>query len=101
MKLPSLSDLDLESDLEEYEDENIQKKKVSKVNKSSPKANPTKSAEKAKPIKKAEPAEENERKESGKPKIPKSQYDAHGKPVLAIPDLNDIDLSKEINRFFD
>ena len=103
-RLPSLSDLDLESDLEEYKDESVKKKKVSRVSESSPKVSPTEKAKSAKSVKKTEktkPAQKTEVKESGKPKIPKSQYDAHGKPELAIPDLNDVDLSKEIDRFFD
>lgn len=100
-RLPSLSDLDLESDLEEYKDESVKKKKVSRVSESSPKVSPTEKAKSVKKTEKTKPAQKTEVKESGKPKIPKSQYDAHGKPELAIPDLNDVDLSKEIDRFFD
>lgn len=33
-------------------------------------------------------------------KIPKSQYDQDGNPILTIPDLNDIDLNGEINKYF-
>lgn len=45
---------------------------------------------------------EHSKKESGKRKsiIPKSEYDENGNPILMIPDLNDVDLNKEINRFF-
>lgn len=35
-----------------------------------------------------------------RPKIPKTQYDSDGKPVLMIPDLDDIGLNAEIDRFF-
>lgn len=45
---------------------------------------------------------EHLKKESGKRKliIPKSEYDENGNPILMIPDLNDVDLNKEISRFF-
>lgn len=32
--------------------------------------------------------------------IPKSQYDSEGNPILSIPDLNDVDLNSEIDKFF-
>ena len=35
-----------------------------------------------------------------RPKIPKSQYDDSGKPILLIPDLDDTELNDEIERFF-
>lgn len=35
-----------------------------------------------------------------RPKIPKTQYDADGKPILMVPDLDDIGLNAEIDRFF-
>lgn len=35
-----------------------------------------------------------------RPKIPKSQYDANGNPILLIPDLDDTELNDEIERFF-
>ena len=35
-----------------------------------------------------------------RPKIPKSQYDESGNPILLIPDLDDTELNDEIERFF-
>jgi len=32
--------------------------------------------------------------------IPKSQYDEDGNPILLIPDLNDVDLTDEIEKYF-
>lgn len=46
---------------------------------------------------------ETKKKEKEMPKksiIPKTEYDDTGKPILAIPDLNDVDLSAEIDKFF-
>ena len=34
------------------------------------------------------------------PIIPKTKYDSEGNPVLAIPDLDDVNLNGEIDRFF-
>lgn len=39
-------------------------------------------------------------KKNTRPKVPKSQYDEDGNPILTIPDLNDIDLSDEIDKYF-
>ena len=44
--------------------------------------------------------ETNEEEVNERPKIPKSQYDANGNPVLLIPDLDDTELNDEIERFF-
>ena len=35
-----------------------------------------------------------------RPRIPKSQYEEDGTPVLMIPDLNDIQLTEEIEKYF-
>lgn len=35
-----------------------------------------------------------------RPKIPKSQYDADGNPVLTVPGLNDVKLLDEIDKYF-
>lgn len=35
-----------------------------------------------------------------RPKVPKSEYDADGNPILTIPDLNDIQLTAEIDKYF-
>lgn len=32
--------------------------------------------------------------------IPKTEYDEDGRPKLMIPDLNDIELNKEIDKYF-
>lgn len=42
----------------------------------------------------------NEKIENRRPRIPKSQYDAEGKPLLMIPDINDVALNTEINKYF-
>lgn len=44
----------------------------------------------------------HKKKESNRKKqiIPKTSYDAEGRPILSIPDLNDKDLSAELDRFF-
>lgn len=109
MKLPSLSDLDLDAELSEFENE-IPKKKPARKARPDDSANP--SPTRASPSKPSLPQKrvpteskvdkiKKEKEREGKPKIPKSQYDSDGNPLLSIPDLNDIDLSREIDRFFD
>ena len=44
--------------------------------------------------------ETHEEEVNERPKIPKSQYDANGNPILLIPDLDDTELNDEIERFF-
>ena len=44
--------------------------------------------------------ETHEEEVNERPKIPKSQYDDSGKPILLIPDLDDTELNDEIERFF-
>lgn len=44
--------------------------------------------------------ETNRKEVNERPKIPKSQYDANGNPILLIPDLDDTELNDEIERFF-
>lgn len=44
--------------------------------------------------------ETHEEEVNKRPKIPKSQYDANGNPILLIPDLDDTELNDEIERFF-
>mgnify|MGYP003621574679 FL=1 len=46
------------------------------------------------------PNEGLNKKEKKKLKIPKSQYDVDGIPILTIPDLNDINLNDEIDKYF-
>lgn len=110
MKLPSLPDLDidLDSDLEEFTDEDVEyvkkvrekAKKASTPKKSLPdKKTQSRKAQKDKEIKRVMEEKEVEDKKK-KPRIPKTQYDAEGNPLLAIPDLDDIDLSSELDRFF-
>ena len=36
----------------------------------------------------------------GRPRIPKSEYDANGKPFLAVPNLDDVNLTNEIEKYF-
>ena len=35
-----------------------------------------------------------------RPRIPKTEYDIDGDPILSIPDLNDIELTSEIDKYF-
>lgn len=42
----------------------------------------------------------HEEETNERPKIPKSQYDDSGNPILLIPDLDDTELNDEIERFF-
>lgn len=35
-----------------------------------------------------------------RPRIPKSEYDENGNPVLMVPDIDDIKLTDEINKYF-
>ena len=44
--------------------------------------------------------ETHEEETNERPKIPKSQYDESGNPILLIPDLDDTELNDEIERFF-
>lgn len=89
MKLPSLDDLNLDDDLDEFIEEPNRKKK------------PPKKSKKSKHEKSEKTQDEVPKRESGKPKIPKTEYDAEGNPILSIPDLDDVDLTKELDRFFD
>lgn len=50
--------------------------------------------------KQSSPKKEEKTSTRRKSVIPKTRYDDEGKPVLAIPDLDDIDLNSEIDRFF-
>lgn len=43
---------------------------------------------------------DNDKKLKGKPRIPKSQYDNEGNPVLLIPNLDDVNLNSEIEKYF-
>lgn len=88
MKLPDLSELDMKSNLDEFidseekelKDNGLKRKKNSDMSKGN--------------------KEKKVKKEKRKSIIPKTEYNEEGNPVLAIPDLNDIDLNGEINRFF-
>lgn len=86
MKLPNLDDLELEMNSPINEIEEVKKKPEVKK--------PTKKTETKKVDKKTDDKIKKE------PIIPKTQYDAEGNPMLAIPDLDDVDLSSEIDRFF-
>ena len=35
-----------------------------------------------------------------RPRMPKSEYDNDGNPILTVPDLNDINLQGEIEKYF-
>lgn len=39
-------------------------------------------------------------KKKEKPRMPKSEYDSDGNPILTVPDLNDINLQGEIEKYF-
>lgn len=86
MKLPDLNDLDFESSLDEFEE--------------TPSKKETPQKPKAKPKKEVLKKEVKEKEDKKKSIIPKTTYDAEGRPVLAIPDLDDVDLKSEIDRFF-
>ena len=80
MKLPDLDDFDLDfNDVEELQ-KDVPRKSTSEPSKSKP-----------------TPKKE---KKTEKPKLPKSQYDENGTPILTVPDIDDIDLRKELDRFF-
>lgn len=44
--------------------------------------------------------EDSKPKETKRPKIPKTELDSEGNPILAIPDLNDVELNAEIDKYF-
>lgn len=110
MKLPSLSELDLDNDLEENKDENTSKKPVKKKKQTSAGNKKQASISQKKPsgvsLPKMDVPNKNrqeikkEEVKKERPKVPKSQYDAEGNPILTIPDLDDVDLTSEIDRFF-
>lgn len=83
-KLPDLPDLpEIEEEVKSVpKRENIPKRTTSeqKSSKSEPKAKP--------------------KKKSKRPKMPKSQYDADGNPILTVPDIDHINLNDEIDRYF-
>lgn len=77
MKLPDLENFDF---YQEVEDLTEKEKKVEKKVKNETKKN----------------VEKNER-----PKLPKSRYGENGVPILTVPDIDAIDLKKELDRFFE
>lgn len=84
MSLPQLPDLpDLESDKKSPPKKKANKKKVKKSEEM-----------------KNESVNEKETNNKKKPIIPKTEYDAEGNPILMIPDLDDVELNDEIERFF-
>lgn len=91
MNLPSLDELGLN----EPQDKSSEKVKKTKVEKSNLIEEKKKNS-----IEKEEKKEESLYKENGKRKIPKSQYDENGSPILSIPDLDDVNLRKELDKFF-
>lgn len=95
MKLPSLDELDFDESPKK-EEVTAKKKEMSTT---LPSFGEQETPKKKKQIKKTE-AKQVVEKPNGKPKIPKSQYDSDGNPILMIPDLNDVDLTNEIDRFF-
>lgn len=99
MELPSLDELNLDDDLTEFMDKSETKEKKAAKKRTSK----VKSKSKSKPenADKAKDDNEAETRESGKLKIPKTRYDNEGNPILSIPDLDDVDLTNELDRFFD
>lgn len=93
MKLPSLDELDFEESPKKKETKLKQKETSNAL----PSFDTPETPKREKQTKKKEVIEKSSSK---KPKIPKSQYDADGNPILMIPDLNDVDLINEIDRFF-
>lgn len=48
----------------------------------------------------SEDVNEKKKVKKARPRIPKSEYDAEGKPVLMIPDIDDVSLNAEIDKYF-
>lgn len=95
MKLPNLSELDLDSNLDKFKD--VEEKK-SEFPKNAKRKLPNETLSK----KKSASTESVQGKDikRKRPKLPKSQYDEDGIPILTVPDLDDVNLVKEIDRFF-
>ena len=96
MKLPSLLDLDLEDNLSEFPAKDKKKLEQDKVRKKTNQEKRPKESIDTTATKKDEVTSDNKKR----PVIPKSEYDNEGNPVLTIPDLDDVDLTSEIDRFF-
>lgn len=95
MKLPNLSELDLDSNLNKFKD--VEEKE----------SEPPRNAKRKLPnetLSKEESANtesvKGEEVKIERPKLPKSQYDEDGIPILTVPDLDDVNLMEEIDRFF-
>ena len=94
MNLPSLDELGLNEPIKQKAEEKdksvekpILKEKKTQADKKTRETNQDKK-------------EESLYKENGKRRIPKSQYDENGSPILSIPDLDDVNLKKELDKFF-
>lgn len=99
MKLPNLSELDLDSNLDEFKD--IEEKR-SELPEKAKRELPTVSKDET-PSKKESASTESvkgEERKRKRPKLPKSQYGEDGTPILTVPDLDDVNLMGEIDRFF-
>lgn len=93
MKLPNLSELDLDSNLDKFKDVEEKKSEL-------PKKAKRKLPNEALPKKESASTESMKGEERKRPKLPKSQYDEDGTPILNVPDLDDVNLMGEIDRFF-
>lgn len=93
MNLPSLDELGLNEPVKAKENKKSSESSTAKEKKSSAEKKP-------KETKQDNKKEESLYKENGKRRIPKSQYDENGSPILSIPDLDDVNLKKELNKFF-
>jgi hypothetical protein len=51
-------------------------------------------------VKKEESRQSKKKKEPKELRIPKSRYDEDGNPILTIPDLDDVNLNGEIDKYF-
>jgi hypothetical protein len=45
--------------------------------------------------------QKKESKKNDKTHLPKSQYDSSGRPILTIPNLDDLNLNKEMYKYLD
>lgn len=97
MKLPNLSELDLDSNLDKFKD--VEEKK-SELPKKAKRKLPTVSKDETLSKKESASTESVKGEERKRPKLPKSQYDEDGTPILNVPDLDDVNLMGEIDRFF-
>lgn len=105
MKLPNLSELDLDSNLDKFKDveekkSELPRKAKRKLSTEPKKSTPSKDETLSKKAPTSTESVKGEEIKRERPKLPKSQYDEDGTPILNVPDLDDVNLMGEIDRFF-